>query len=163
MSMWMLLWMKRETIGPAAAAIVESLICWANLLAAASSASRNVTCGGEPTFLVASSLPTPSSLADFGPTPAVTGSFSVTATVPSARFWRTYSTPPSSLTLTSRMLTEPLRVSLSVASATTHWGRAGLRPRGAWNAADLADQLLGALGALPGEPAGAHRRDDRGD
>ena len=46
--MWMLLWMKCETIGPAAAAIAESLICWANRLAAASPDSRNVTCGVEP-------------------------------------------------------------------------------------------------------------------
>ena len=161
--MWMLLWMKCETIGPAAAAIAESLICWANLFAAASSESRNVTCGTEPALTVPSSLPTPSSLARAGPTPPLVGSFNMTATVPSARFWRTYSTPPSSLTLTSRMLTLPLMRQLVRGLGHDALRQGLLRLGAAVPAADLADELLRALGDLLAERSGGDRGDDHAD
>ena len=55
----------------------------------------------------------------FSPTPPLVASLKVIATLPSARFWRVYSTPPSSLTLTSLTLKSPLMVIFSVACAVT--------------------------------------------
>ena len=59
-------------------------------------------------------------MASGGPTPPLVGSLTVIATSPLARSWRTYSTPPSSLTLTKRTLTLPSSVTLLLDSETTH-------------------------------------------
>ena len=107
-------------IGPAAIAIAESVSCCSNLSAAAASSRTKVTAGVTPLpALTSSSAPSPSAFFSAGPTAPVSGSLTVIATSPLARSWRTYSTPPSSLTLTKRMSTLPLSDTLALCSETT--------------------------------------------
>ena len=117
---------RREPTGPAAIAIAESVTCCSKRSAAFASGRTNVTIGVWPAMTAPSSSPPIfSAFASGGPMPPLVGSLTVIATSPLARVWRTYSTPPSSLTLNQRTLNSPLSVTLFEDSETTHAERSG--------------------------------------